>query len=55
MSCQTNNRRSNNFVIYKGKKYTIAELARYFNIDYATLYKRIVLMGQSVENIFVNL
>jgi len=47
---QANNRRSNHFVTYKGIKYTITELARCVNMDYATLYRRIVAMEWSVED-----
>lgn len=41
MKVQQNNRRDNRKVLYKGKKYTIAELSDYIKIPYATLLWRI--------------
>ena len=37
---QANNTRTNHYVIYKNKKYTLSELSRNFNINYDLLKKR---------------
>jgi hypothetical protein len=41
MKTQQNNRRNNRKIIYKGKKYTLAQLAEELNISSATLANRI--------------
>ena len=38
---QSNNRRNNRIVLYKGKEYTRAELAREYNIDYDIIRNRL--------------
>lgn len=48
---QANNTRNSCFIKYKGKKQTIAEWAREFNIKDATLRNRIK-RGKSIKNIF---
>jgi len=50
MKEQCNNRSSNICVTYKGKNYTIAELAELTGIQYSTLYER-VKRGLDIEDI----
>ena len=45
---QQNNRKNNHVVIYQGKEYTVAQLARHLNINYSTLNVRLH-RGWSVE------
>lgn len=40
---QANNKRTNRFVIYKNKKYTVSQLADKFNIPYDKLYSRLFI------------
>lgn len=47
---QGNNKRNNPKVAYRGKEYTIPELSRLVGIPYATLRKRIIYQGWSVED-----
>lgn len=47
---QQNNRSTNHLVEYGGKKYTIADLARTFNLGYSFVYGR-VAKGTSIEDI----
>lgn len=42
---QSNNKRTNHYIEYKNKKYTIAELSRELNINYDKLKYRIRKYG----------
>lgn len=46
---QVNNRRTNCIIYYKDKKYTIAQLAKEYNIEYETLRHRLI-RGWTVES-----
>lgn len=50
MITQQNNKSTNRIVEYEGKKYTIANLARAFNLEYDFVY-RCIVKGESVEDI----
>jgi len=47
---QANNTRRNRWVVFKGKKLTIAQIARQENIEYRRLYELIVQDGWSAED-----
>ena len=46
---QANNRRNNVLVCYRGKQFTIAQLAKTYNLPYKKLYKRIVISHWNIE------
>ena len=46
---QANNRRSNRCYYYAGERYTIAQLARAYNIPYRKLYKRLTILQWNIE------
>lgn len=46
---QSNNRNNNTHVVYKGKSFTIAELAELANLEYMTVLSRIQ-RGWSIED-----
>ena len=46
---QANNRSTNVFLEYEGKKMTIAQWARYLNLNYKTFHKAITYQGKSIE------
>lgn len=46
---QMNNTRRNVFVEYKGEKFTLAQLAKKYNLKYSTLQTRIKKLGYSIE------
>lgn len=46
---QANNRRTSHHVTYRGKQYTVAELARKLGLTYATVWKRIK-RGVKIDN-----
>lgn len=45
-----NNRRDNRIIEYKGKKYTVTQLANEFGFDRRLIYNRIFRLGWSVED-----
>lgn len=47
---QMQNTRSNIFLTYKGKKETIATMAKKFNVPYNSLYARLHKLGWSVKD-----
>lgn len=52
---QNNNRRSNFRVTYEGETHTIAEWARFFGINYFTLYSRIRQSGRDPIDVIAEL
>lgn len=47
---QQNNRRNNRRFDYQGVSYTVAELARMFEVPYSTMYASLVHYGMTVEH-----
>lgn len=52
MKEQSNNRRSNHIVQYKGETHTVSEWAEILNIDYETIIRRIATEGWDIERAF---
>lgn len=46
---QANNRRTNRCVVYNGKQYTIAQLAKMYKMPYKKLYKRLIQLQWNIE------
>jgi len=46
---QANNRHTNVFIEHNGKRMTLAQWARYLNLNYKTFHKAITYQGKSIE------